>query len=310
VVVVDEVVGVGHGAILAGRVRLSSLRLRRILRWDDAGVTELLRWDRCDAHLPHIRVSRHRFAPDWRGEAHGHDFAEWFWVESGRLRHRCEGSEEELGTGDARFLPPGQEHGFACADEAVLVTVSVPQPAFALLRRRYGGAPGWPWPARGVGRLRLDADQLRRLGSALAELPGRGQEEVDREWFVATLMRFLRRPPEAPRDAATPPWLSAAVAGLGEPRRLAEGLPGLVRLSGRSAAHLSRAVRRHYGCTATALVNRLRLERAARELRLGQAPIAAIALDCGFGNLGHFYRQFRAAFGQAPRAFRVAALGR
>lgn len=309
-IVGDQGVDVGHGAIMASGAAESSLWLRRNLRWDDMCVPDLLRWDRCDFHLPHIRVSRHGFAAGQEGEAHHHDFAEWFWLESGGLRHRCDGQEEELAAGDARFMPPGHGHGFSCPSAAVLVTVSVPAPLFTALRRRHGSSPGWPWPRRGVGRHHLDRSQLAALAAAVAEVPGRGQELVDGEWFVATLVRVLRRPPEVQRDAAMPPWLALAVAGLREPKRLAAGLPDLVRLSGRSSAHLSRAVRQHYGCTATALVNRLRLEQAARELRLGQRAIADIALACGFGNLGHFYRQFRAAHGLAPRAYRFAALGR
>jgi AraC family cel operon transcriptional repressor len=283
--------------------------LRVQLRWDDAGVADLLRWDRCDAHLPHIRASRHGFVPGDRVDEHRHEFAEWFWLESGTLEHRCDGGGEPLAIGAARFLPPGHVHGFVCHEPAVLVTVSVPHDAFAALHQRYGASPAWPWQREGVGSRTLTREQLQRLAAAVAELPSLGQEAVDREWFIATLLRALRVAPGLARDAMTPAWLVTAVERLREPRRLALGLPELVRLSGRSPAHLSRAVRRHYGCTATALVNRVRLEHAARELRLGRQAIASIALDCGFGNLGHFYRQFGAAFGCTPRAYRCSALG-
>ena len=286
----------------------SSLWLRTKLHWDDTAVNELLRWARCDFHLPHIRVSRHAFVAGQNVERHRHDFIEWFWIESGQVRHHGNGVDEELRAGDARFLGPDPVHGFVCLAQATLVTVSIPLPMFTALRRRYAGSPGWPWPRQGIGQQRLSRLQINALATAVAEVPGRGQDVVDGDWFVATMVRILRQPSQVQRDSAVPPWLIRAVDGMSETGRLAGGLPELVRLSGRSSAHLSREVRRHYGCTATALVNRLRLEQAARDLRLGHRPIADIALACGYGNLGHFYRHFRAAYQVTPRAFRFAAV--
>lgn len=266
-----------------------------------------LRWDRCDPHLPWARVSRHRMD---RGDIplpHGHDFAEWCWVESGSLGHRSGGRDELLGTGDVRFLRPGDEHLLlATAEGCVLVTASIPGPLFAEMERRYRDHPAWPWTGRGPGSVRLAPDQLAALDALVAGIPQDGQQRCDAEWLVAGLLRALRGGHAA---GAVPSWLEGAVARLAERRRLAAGLPELVRLCGRSAPHVSRAVRKAYGCTATDLVHRLRCQHAARELRLGTRPIAAIAADCGYVHLGHFYRRFGAVFGCAPRAYRQAALG-
>jgi len=81
----------------------------------------------------------------------------------------------------------------------------------------------------------------------------------------------------------------------------------MAELCGRSVEHLNRTVRQHFDCTTTQLINRLRLDRAARLLRLTNTPIAAVALDCGFDNLGYFYRRFGERFNQTPRAFRQKA---
>ncbi|MDQ3381897.1 MAG: AraC family transcriptional regulator [Actinomycetota bacterium] len=34
-------------------------------------------------------------------------------------------------------------------------------------------------------------------------------------------------------------------------------------------------------------------------------PIARIAVECGIGNLSHFYRLFNARFGVTPRRYRL-----
>ena len=57
--------------------------------------------------------------------------------------------------------------------------------------------------------------------------------------------------------------------------------------------------------TATALINELRLTRAAAELKMTDLPIVRIAAECGIANLSHFYRLFNARFGVTPRRYRL-----
>ncbi len=90
-----------------------------------------------------------------------------------------------------------------------------------------------------------------------------------------------------------------------EPGWFAQGAAGLARAAGRGPEHVARTVRARLGCTPTAYVNRIRMEHAARELRLGTRPIAEIALECGIEDLSHFYALFRAAHGRTPRRYRL-----
>lgn len=269
-------------------------------------MADRLRWDRTDPHLPWARVSRHRLDRSDEPRPHGHDFAEWCWVESGSLVHRCAGRDEALQAGDVRFLRPGDEHTLLpTSDGCVLVTASVPGTLFMELERRYRDHPAWPWRPHAPGALRLSSTQLASFDLLVAGVPQDRQQRCDAEWLIAGLLRCLRGRLAV---GAVPDWLESAVAEMSAPRRLVLGLPELIRLSGRSAPHVSRAVRRAYGCTATDLVHRLRCQHAARELRLGTRPIASIAAACGYAHIGHFYRRFGSIFGCAPRAYRLAAL--
>jgi AraC family cel operon transcriptional repressor len=65
-------------------------------------------------------------------------------------------------------------------------------------------------------------------------------------------------------------------------------------------------VRAVFGLTPSAYINRVRMDYAARELRVTARPITDIALDCGLSNLSHFYALFRNAHGHTPRAYRLA----
>lgn len=264
----------------------------------------ILTWDRRERDLPWVRAITTVLEPGERVAPHRHDFCELNWVLGGTVVHRpLGGSEEILTRGAARFFRPGEGHGLHGGPEGGrLTSASLPAALFADLHARYLGSDGWPWPAEGPARhLQLEASRVEALQGALAGVPQQGQERADAEWFAAVLVRTLRRPVVR---SAVPRWLEQAVQGIPTAEGLADGLPGLVRRAGRNPATVSRAVRRHYGCTAKALVLRARVEHAGQALRLDGTPILDIALACGFKDLGHFYRAFRAHYGVAPGAWR------
>ena len=62
------------------------------------------------------------------------------------------------------------------------------------------------------------------------------------------------------------------------------------------------------GITASALVNHIRCDKAARLLRRTNKAVLDIALDCGYANLGHFYTCFRRRFGRTPNDYRINEL--
>ncbi len=78
----------------------------------------------------------------------------------------------------------------------------------------------------------------------------------------------------------------------------------LARLSEFSLHHFHRVFRGATGESVMGFVRRLRLERAAQQLRYGTAPVTDIAFDVGYGSHEAFTRAFRARFGMPPRTFR------
>jgi AraC-like DNA-binding protein len=79
-------------------------------------------------------------------------------------------------------------------------------------------------------------------------------------------------------------------------------LDELVQLTGVSTRTLSRAFRAYRGYSPRDFAKQVRLKHAKR--MLGEADpatsVGAVALACGFGNLGHFARDYREAFGELP----------
>lgn len=264
----------------------------------------IMTWDRREAGQPWIRWIRSALAAGECVPDHRHDFAEFNWVLEGAVVHRRLGGEDEiLRPGACRFFAPGDGHRLTGADGGgALVSASLPGPLFAELHARYAGSAGWPWLADGEPRRwQLEPAGIEALQGIIAAVPQQDQERADAEWFAASLVRVLRRPVVR---SVIPAWLAQAVRAIPTKEGLLDGLDGLVRRTGRNPATVSRAVRRYYGCTASALVLQARVEHAGQALRLDGSPILDIAMACGFKDLGHFYRAFRARYGMSPGSWR------
>ncbi len=87
-------------------------------------------------------------------------------------------------------------------------------------------------------------------------------------------------------------------------------LEALARIACFSPFHFHRLFRAWTGETLQAFISRLRLEKAAHQLRYSPfKPITEIALDCGFGSSSAFARAFREHHGMPASAWRKRKLG-
>ncbi len=72
--------------------------------------------------------------------------------------------------------------------------------------------------------------------------------------------------------------------------------------------HLSRRFRETYGVSPGRFCAGLRMARAKNLLHLSPAPIAEIALLCGYADANSFSRAFRQYYGMSPRQMKDAAM--
>ncbi len=84
-------------------------------------------------------------------------------------------------------------------------------------------------------------------------------------------------------------------------------LEELARIADFSPFHFHRIFRGLVGESVAQHLRRLRLERAAGELRIGRKPIVEVAFDAGYEAHESFTRAFRKAFDCSPSEFRTAA---
>lgn len=266
-------------------------------------------WNRLVRRGERLHLARIHFLPSRASRLHTHDFAELFWIESGEGRHRINGTNKKLFPGDLVFIRPSDEHQLSAADESGfrLVNLAFPVRLLDELCERHPEVARLHRPAgRLPSRVMLSELQLRTLREEVPWLAADTRRRLPLERFLLTV--YLMAASDAPpRPAEFPDWLQSACERFVGPKNLAGGAPRFAELCGRSPEHVARTCRRHLGQSPTEWVNRARMEHAARELRIGSKPIVEISLECGIQTLAHFYALFRAAHGQTPRRYRLAA---
>jgi PAS domain S-box-containing protein len=152
-----------------------------------------------------------------------------------------------------------------------------------------------------VDRLELHWYPHRRAGWCLtSKLPIR-----DSEGRVCGLIGISRDLVGASGTDRIPPGLSAALdwleASYGENISTAD----LAERAGLSSTRLARLTKRIFQLTPNQLISQSRLAAASRLLTETGAPVAEVAISCGFYDHSAFTRAFRAATGLTPRQFRT-----
>lgn len=256
-----------------------------------------------------FHLARVQFHPTRSSRLHTHDFAEIFWIEQGRGIHDINGQRKTLFPGDLIFIRPSDRHMLATADSAGFTLVNLAFPVrvqhelaerLPELNRLQSGCATLP------ERRELSPVQAQRLKEELRRLAAGGRGRLPLERFLLNVYAMLLSESDGRANVVLPDWLEQACTAIQRPEYFGGGVAAFVRLSARSPEYVARACRRFLGVTPTVLVNQIRMEHAARELRLGGRPIVEISLECGLNNLAHFYALFRAAHGQTPRQYRVA----
>jgi AraC family transcriptional regulator len=87
-------------------------------------------------------------------------------------------------------------------------------------------------------------------------------------------------------------------------------LDALAHVAAMSKYHFLRTFRRVVGCTPYRYLRGVRLRRAALALTVTRQPVAAIALEAGFGDISTFNAYFRQVFGVVPSQLRGRDRGR
>ncbi len=232
---------------------------------------------------------------------HKHDFHELLWVQNGRVRHHLTDHSETLVEGDLRLIPPGPAHGLQGRGEhSLLVSLTLHPSVISDIVTRHPNCHENPTE---ITCWSLDSRALASLNQAALRLERGRRDALAAEAFLLPLLQDLL---PAKRNQDMPDWLAKALAELENPEQFRNGASGLVDLTKRTHAHVSRSMRTFTGQTPSDYVNALRMRHAARLLVTDSESIPFIAAECGISNMAHFHKLFRAHHGLTPLKYRKA----
>ncbi|MGB8355089.1 MAG: AraC family transcriptional regulator [Chthoniobacteraceae bacterium] len=273
----------------------------------------VFRWNKIIGKDVEFHVQRATKRADNAVPYHGHDFAEVFWIDGGKGRHRVNDRVTPLLPGEIIFIRPGDFHGIEAEKEGVLTITNVAFPLATLrfLRERYfAESSRWFWSkARVPAVVTLEAQAQAEVAQSADRLASEPRERFYVERFLMNLLHRVELMGKRPLPSRSPDWLLNACRRIGEPEYLQQGVQGFVRLAGRCHEHVSRVTQECLGESPSEVVNRARMRYAAGQMEMTERLIIEIAMDCGIGNLSHFYKVFREEFGISPRRYRVARRG-
>jgi len=239
---------------------------------------------------------------------HTHDFAEVFWIEEGEVRHYINGEVLRAKPGCLYMIRPDDCHRMVLPKGSVrYINIAFPLSTLEFLKQRYfardpnffGGDARMPLSHQ------LTSAQIDRFAREyeIMRLATGSQFEIDR--FLLSLFKIIGVTGPDVAGESVPDWLDRACLLIRQTDHLAGGTVRFCELAGRSPEHVSREVRRWFGCTPTDLVTRARLEHAGTLLAGSNMEIIDIAAEIGFKSLSQFYKVFTRHFGTTPRRFRV-----
>lgn len=244
---------------------------------------------------------------------HGHDFAEVFWIDGGKGRHRVNGKVMPLLPGEMIFMRPGDFHGIEPqrSEPLTLTNLAFPLTTLRFLRQRYfPDSTRWFWShARSPAVITLEPQALAEVTQTADRLAAEPRERFYVERFLMNLLHRVESMGARSFPSCSPDWLLNACRRIEEPEYLQQGVQGFVRLAGRCHEHVSRVAQEFLGESPSEYVNRARMRYAAGQMEMTERPIVEVAMDCGIANLSHFYKVFREAHGISPRRYRVARRG-
>lgn len=225
-------------------------------------------------------------------------------VEFGVDRFLCGARQYIAGPGAIVVINPETAHTGAPADESPLEYRAF-YPSAALMRSmntalNTDDTPSPPLFREPVIQDAALAAELLAAHQSLSQ--GAGTLERDSlmsDAFHRLIERHANRGGVSDASRASSAALRAVELHIRENEPRAISLRELSLVAGLSPFHLTRSFRDRYGVPPHAFQVCLRLERARSLLRSG-APIAQVAIDCGFSDQSHLTKQFRRHFGFTP----------
>lgn len=267
----------------------------------------LLQWKDIVAPDQAHSISRYKFTATFRPPYHHHDFVELFWINEGNGTHYINGKRYPLRTGDLIFIRSHDCHTFEFTgrNSIDLTNVAFPENNLAYFSERYALTDNqWFWKVNGdPDKIRLTQKQLydfSRRADSLAQQP---RTNLQLDAFLLSVFKDITEEID-PIPDTLPQWLADACRKLRCKENFELGLKRFYELANRCPEHVTRTLKENLNLTPSKYLDQVRLDYAAHQLEMTHRSILDICFDCGYSNVGLFYRKFKERFGMPPKVYR------
>ena len=240
---------------------------------------------------------------------HTHDYAELLWIEKGSGYHLVNGERLRIEPGDLIMIRPQDAHTYAASTKGggiTLINIAFPAETLHHFRERYfPDSSQYFWSTGAMPyRIQLPAEILHQLSASAEETMSHSRSNIELDSLLLFIFRQITLHEALATPADIPVWLVRAIQEYTTPDLFRRGCAGFAGLCGRNGDYVNRTVRLHFGKSLTELTNELKMRYAATQLIITSMPIKEISSNCGFPNLGHFYKTFKSLYNQTPKKYR------
>jgi AraC family transcriptional regulator len=250
---------------------------------------------------PALKVEAERYPPGLCIPRHSHDTASFIYTIAGTHWSGFSRGGETCAPGTVRFLPAGEPHEnyFPVACRSLEIQLRHP---ILELAAEHGPTIRTPHELAQPSAVTLAARLYREF---------RERDDLSPLAIEATTLQLLLvgGNESTPRRSFAPPWLLRIREMLREQEHPRPTLTELSRCVGRHPVQISRQFHRHFGCTISEYMRRVRIARAQSLLSCRDLEVAEIALACGFSDQSHFTTAFRRLTGIPPHRYRLQISG-
>lgn len=240
---------------------------------------------------------------------HTHNYAELLWIEKGSGYHHVNGERLRIEVGDLFMIRSQDTHTYSTSNKGegiTLINIAFPVETLLHFKHRYfPDSNHYFWTTGEMPyRIQLPPELLHRLSSRAEETMGRGRNNLELDSLLLFVFRQITKYEDLTTPTFMPTWLTNAIQEYNSPTFFRQGCSGFAALCNRNSDYVNRTVQHHFNKSLTELINELKMRYAATQLIITSMPIKEISSNCGFSNLGHFYKIFKGLYGLTPKRYR------
>lgn len=240
---------------------------------------------------------------------HTHDYAEILWVESGSGTHIINEQRIQIKAGDVVMIRPRDRHTFSARGKGLtIINLAFSSDTLDFLMARYPDETATFFNPDGEMPYGTNVQQhiISRLSNIAETTFHLAKSRLLQDSLILTIFRILYTSIEKEETYNLPSWLKNALYDYSAQSKFADGVEEFAFSCRRNPDYITRILKQSTGLTLSQTLQKIRMRYAATQLSLTTMPIKEIAQNCGYANLGHFYKVFNQLFGCSPKQYRTS----